>query len=102
MSARIEIVPPQATCDPHPVDEECVLILSEQQCVRVLAPSSLPHHLRLVASNGRVLASSEDYADKAGAKRAVRAWLGAFGEVWETRLTLDTVRLLDIDGRPVR
>lgn len=39
------------------------------------------YHLRLRASNGRILAHSETYANKANAKRAAEAWMTAFDDV---------------------
>ena len=40
-----------------------------------------PHYLRLVASNGQVLATSEVYASRRNARRAVSAWIAAFDSV---------------------
>ena len=37
--------------------------------------------LRLRASNGRILAVSEVYANKANAKRAVQSWADAFADI---------------------
>jgi hypothetical protein len=97
--ARIEIVPPRAQCDTHPDWELCpVMEATEEQCLRYLPTSGLPHHLRLVAGNGKVLASSEKYANLTNARRAVKTWLTAFAEVWNFRLTATTVQELDIDG----
>ena len=39
------------------------------------------HFLRLRASNGRILAHSEVYANKANAKRAASAWLVAMSDL---------------------
>ena len=39
------------------------------------------YHLRLRASNGRILAHSETYANKANAKRAVQSWADAFADL---------------------
>jgi hypothetical protein len=111
--ARIEIVPPRAACDPHEATEDCpVMDATEEQCLRYLAPSGLPHHLRLIAGNGRTLASSEKYANLTNARRAVKSWLYAFAEV--LRVDMDMLDLieapsvplhiveLDIDGKQVR
>ena len=46
--ARIEIVPPRAACDPHEATEDCpVMEATQEQCLRYLSASLLPHHLRL-------------------------------------------------------
>ena len=80
--ARIEIVPPRAECDPHEGTEDCpVMDATEEQCLRYLSASLLPHHLRLVAGNGKVLASSEKYANLTNARRAVGVWHEAFFQV---------------------
>lgn len=39
------------------------------------------YHLRLRAGNGRILAHSETYANKANAKRAVQSWADAFADI---------------------
>jgi hypothetical protein len=44
-------------------------------------PSFRPHYLRLVAANGRVLATSEVYANLSNAQRAVTVWKRAFRDV---------------------
>ena len=46
-------------------------------------PSKRPHYLTLVASNGRVLATSELYANKSSATRAAGDWYAAFLSVIE-------------------
>lgn len=40
-----------------------------------------PHYLRLVASNGQVLATSETYSTRYNARVAVDAWVEAFFQV---------------------
>ena len=45
------------------------------------SPSKRPHYLRLVAANGQVLATSEVYANRSNARRAVKAWAEAFESV---------------------
>ena len=59
--ARIEIAPA------HFPDDPC--------------NAGCPHFLRLRASNGRILAHSETYANKRSAQRAVEAWMTAFDDV---------------------
>lgn len=39
------------------------------------------YHLRLRASNGRILAVSEVYASRSNAKRAVQSWADAFADI---------------------
>ena len=69
------------------------------------SPSKYPHYLRLVAANGQVLATSETYANRRNARRAVRAWRVAFGEVnsWSNnRYRPDSVVEFDADGKAVQ
>lgn len=57
-----------------------------------------PHYLRLVAANGQVLATSETYANRQNARRAVGAWRAAFGDVWVNEFhpsALTFVEILD-------
>lgn len=49
------------------------------------ARSTEPHYLRLRASNGRILATSETYASLANAQRAAGAWRTAFADVMTQR-----------------
>lgn len=102
--ARIEIVPPRAACDPHETTEDCpVMEVTEEQCLRYLSPSLLPHHLRLVAGNGKVLASSEKYASLTSARRAVDAWEVAVMDAFDARREgIRHVVELDIDGKQVK
>ena len=44
-------------------------------------PSGRPHYLRLVAANGQILATSETYANRTNARRAVASWATAFCDV---------------------
>lgn len=100
--ARIEIVPPRAACDPHETTEDCpVMEATEEQCLRYLAPSTLPHHLRLVARNGRTLSSSEKYASLTSARRAVKSWLYAFAEVLPVDAHARQALFDDIDEYPM-
>ena len=99
--ARIEIVPPRAACDPHGGNEPCpVMEATQEQCLRYLSASLLPHHLRLVAGNGKVLASSEKYASLTSARRAVDAWEVAVMDAFNARPegTRHVIEL-DIDGQ---
>ena len=98
--ARIEIAPPRARCNPHEATEDCPFMeATQEQCLRYLSASLLPHHLRLVASNGKVLASSEKYASLTNARRAVDAWEVAVMDAFDARPegTRHVVEL-DIDG----
>ena len=103
--ARIEIVPPRAQCDPHSGDEPCTWMeATQEQCLRYLAPSQLPHHLRLVAGNGRTLATSEKYANLTNARRALDAWVAAWADLagWDVVVIPERVIVLDIDHKQVR
>ena len=103
--ARIEIVPPRAECDPHRGDESCPhMEATQEQCLRYFAPSSHPHHLRLVASNGITLAHSEDYTNLDTARRAIDAWERAVLDVFDARPEDGPRRVvvLDIDHQQVR
>lgn len=64
-NARIELVPAEITVG--------------TETRRARATES--HYLRLVAGNGQVLATSELYANKANAKRAVAAFRKAAAQV---------------------
>jgi hypothetical protein len=99
--ARIEIVPPRAQCDPHPDWERCPTTdATDEQCLRYLGLSGLPHHLRLVATNGRTLATSEKYANLTNARRALDAWVAAWGDMtgWSAVINPEHIVELDIDG----
>jgi hypothetical protein len=77
---------------------------TEEQCLRYLAPSSIPHHLRLIAANGLTLGHSEDYTNLDAARRAVDAWERAVLDVFDARPESGPRRVvvLDIDGNQVR
>ena len=69
------------------------------------ALSKHPHYLRLVAANGQVLATSEVYASRSNARRAVLAWLGAMEQIdaraWSSARP-EVVREFDADGKQVQ
>lgn len=44
-------------------------------------PSERPHHLRLIASNGTVLAHSGPYPTRAQARRAAHSWIRAMEDI---------------------
>lgn len=68
--ARIEIVP-------SPV----VYIDEDGNEWPQLTPATTPHFLRLVASNGAILAHSENYATRSNARRGAAAMLDAIEEI---------------------
>lgn len=73
-SARIEIR--QAAVDWHEETDEQGRVWTDEVPV-----SYRPHYLVLIASNGRILATSEIYHDLTNARRAVGAWVRAFRQV---------------------
>ena len=94
--ARIEL---------RPADDTGLRVATSEdgQTVEVIIPpSQRMHYLCLVAGNGQVLATSETYANRTNARRAVKSWLTAFAEVWNFRLTAATVQEFDADGNQVR
>lgn len=103
--AQIEVRPVSPGCPPYDTSHECPVHGSrEEQCPRVLALSGREHYLRLVAGNGRVLATSETYANRASARRAVHSWVLAFCSVldltrgWADSLAHGAVAEYDDEG----